>query len=232
MQTIAITPTERQPVPRLVGTQYVSSNYRGAFDDRRPGAHAFLVEQRSPKLGAHLHEVDQFHVVLEGAGTLGRDRMVRDVPHYSDAYTSCRPICTVTPDDLTYLTLRSDATIGANVMPESRELRDAHGSGGEHFTVCLTGDSATRPGLTGLSRTSRGAVAYVARLAAAERLTLPEATSASDGYAVVIDGALDLRGTTYPPGSLACFGSLTNLTDARAGADGLTLAVLIFAPAA
>jgi hypothetical protein len=178
MQTIAITPTERQPVPRPVGTQYVISNYLGAFDDRRAGPHAFLVEQRSPKLGAHFHEVDQFQVVLEGAGTLGRDRMVRDVPHCSDADTSCGPICTVTPDGLTYLTLRREATIGANVMPESREP-----------------------------------------------------TSASDGYAVVFDGALDLRGRTYPPGSLACFGSLTGLTDARAGADGLTLAVLIFAPA-
>jgi len=170
MQTIAIPPTERQPVPRLVGTQYVISNYLRAFDERRPGPQAFLVEQRSPKLRAHLHEVDQFQVVLEGEGTLGRDR--------------------------------------------------------------VAGDTATRSGLTELGRMSRGAVAYVARLAAAELLVLPEATSASGGYGVVLDGALDLRGTTYPPGSLVCFESSTGLTDARAGADGLLLAVLIFAPAA
>jgi hypothetical protein len=59
MQTIVITPTERQPVPRLVGTQYVISNYLSAFDERRPGPQAFLVEQRSPKLRAHFHEVDR-----------------------------------------------------------------------------------------------------------------------------------------------------------------------------
>jgi hypothetical protein len=232
MQTIVITPTERQPVPRLVGTQYVISNYLGAFDERRPGPQAFLVEQRSPKLRAHFHEVDQFQVVLEGEGTLGHDRVRRGALHYSDAYTSYGPICAVAPDGVTYLTLRRDATIGASFMPESRELRDAHGSAGEHFTVSTTGDPATRPGLTELGRMSRGAVAYVARLAAAELLALPQATSASDGYAVVFDGALDLRGTTYPPGSLVCFESSTGLTDARAGADGLTLAVLIFAPAA
>lgn len=105
------------------GSRYVMSDYFGSHTAVGDGPQAYLVRQESPELRAHFHEVDQFQVVLDGVGKLGRDDARRGTLHYTDGFTTYGPIVTDPAVGLSYLTLRKTPTTGLNYMPEEREKR-------------------------------------------------------------------------------------------------------------
>jgi hypothetical protein len=221
----------RLEVSGAPGNRYVVNSYLGSPTQARPGAQAFLVRQEKPLLRPHFHEVDQFQVVIDGSGQFGGDDALPGLIHYTDAYTAYGPIRTnPAAGGLTYLTLRRQAAVGANYMPESRDKRRQSGGGGEHFVVQLGAFPGEMSATTELARTARGAVAFEARAAAGEKLGLPAGGNGQEGYAVVFDGGIRIGGRDVGKGGLVWFTGLAELAPARAAAHGSTVAVLLFAP--
>jgi hypothetical protein len=233
-----VTPAETSPVVRgHAGARYVMTDYLGSHTAVAPGEQAYLVQQEAAELRAHFHEVDQFQVVVGGAGSIGRDAAGPGVVHYTDAFTSYGPIRTDPAVGISYLTLRRDPTTGLNYMPEEREKRRRMAGRGEHFTVALDQRLQPGAGLVELARSGRGARAYGARLAAGEELRL-DALPAQAGYVVILAGALARGDHTLPAGSLVSFEDAGDLADlaaraAEASVDvAVEVAVVLFPPAA
>ena len=87
---------------------------------------AFLVEQ-SPGavVHPHFHFVDQFQVVVDGGGTLGRHDVSPICVHFASGHTGYGPI-TPGPDGLKYFTLRASADeTGAQYLPANRHKMHA-----------------------------------------------------------------------------------------------------------
>ena len=87
---------------------------------------AFLVEQ-SPGavVHPHFHFVDQFQVVVDGGGTLGRHDVSPISVHFASGHTGYGPI-TPGPDGLKYFTLRASADeTGAQYLPANRHKMHA-----------------------------------------------------------------------------------------------------------
>ena len=87
---------------------------------------AFLVEQ-SPGavVHPHFHFVDQFQVVVDGGGTLGRHDVGPISVHFASGHTGYGPI-TPGPDGLKYFTLRASADeTGAQYLPANRHKMHA-----------------------------------------------------------------------------------------------------------
>ena len=230
-----LTVTPDETTPRVVGHEgrrYTMTDYvgrhagerdrAGGVDDRQ----AYLVRQEAPELRAHFHEVDQFQVVLDGEGTLGRERAVRGVVHYTDAFTSYGPIRTDPAVGLAYFTLRRRADIGIHYMPDEREQRRLRAGAGEHFTVALDAGALPPGRLHEVARTSRGAAAYGVRLASGQRIDPP--AGPGDGYLVVLDGRVVIGETALPAGSLAGFDRLDELDGLAGAGEGGFVAVVAF----
>ncbi|MGY1812065.1 hypothetical protein [Blastococcus sp. SYSU D00820] len=230
-----VTPAETESVAvGHDGNRYVMTDYLGSFRAPEPGRpQAYLVQQESPELRPHFHEVDQFQVVIGGTGTLGRQPVGRGVLHYADAFTPYGPIRTEPSAGLAYLTLRREPATGLNYMPEEREKRRLAGGLGGHFTCVLDDAVPAGPRPTVLARTDRGALAAGVRLPAGEALDVGGLPEGAPGYAVVLTGSVVAGGRTLPEGSLVDLETVTDLAGLRAADDDGELAevaVVLFAP--
>ncbi|MFM7781105.1 MAG: hypothetical protein ACKPB8_20485, partial [Alphaproteobacteria bacterium] len=83
---------------------------------------AFLVEQEPNAIvHPHFHFVDQFQVVVDGGGRIGRHDVGPIMAHFAGACTGYGPI-TPGDDGLKYFTLRASAdSTGAHFLPAARE---------------------------------------------------------------------------------------------------------------
>jgi hypothetical protein len=220
---------------------YVLSDYVGSFREKSSGGRqAFLVEQKSPELRAHFHEVDQFQVVVGGTGALGSDAVAAGAIHYTDGFTVYGPIRTTDPSGVSYFTLRAHSTVGANFMPESRHKRAAATGLGDHFTCTVelplttspTGEMADRRAkFTLLAESARGARAYACRLGGPAIIDLELLSGECGlGYAVVLSGAVRYRGgRVLPTRSIIFFDECPQLIGLTSESIEATLAVVIFA---
>lgn len=88
--------------------------------ERRP-PQAFLVEQEpGAVVHPHFHYVDQFQVVVDGGGTIGRHGVEPIMAHFAGACTGYGPI-TPGPEGLKYFTLRASADgTGAQFLPAAK----------------------------------------------------------------------------------------------------------------
>lgn len=86
-----------------------------------PAPHAFLIEQEAGGVVMpHFHEQNQFQIVVNGGGSLGRNAVSPLVVHYAGAHTGYGPI-TAGPHGLWYFTLRAMLDNGALFVHESRD---------------------------------------------------------------------------------------------------------------
>ena len=208
---------------------FLMSDYLGGHSDGSDdgGFQAYLVGQKAPVLRPHYHEVDQFQVVLDGDGRLGRHAIGSGTVHYSDAYTVYGPIFADGPDGLSYFTLRLDPAVGLNYMPESRVKGETRA--GEHFTCSVDEKGSGTGELNLLARTRRGASAFGVALVPGVALSA-EALRRCDGrgYCVVLSGTADLGGRSLPAGSLIPFETALALKGVTAQSEQVRLAVVAF----
>ncbi|HUB45236.1 MAG TPA: hypothetical protein VMB73_09645 [Acetobacteraceae bacterium] len=87
---------------------------------------AFLVEKESGAVvRPHFHQADQFQVVVQGGGRLGRHDIGTVAVHYTDAWSAYGPIVAA-EEGVSWFTLRNTWDPGAKYMPGARpELRAA-----------------------------------------------------------------------------------------------------------
>jgi hypothetical protein len=87
---------------------------------------AFLVEKEAGAVvRPHFHAADQFQVVVQGGGRLGRHDIGTVAVHYTDAWSAYGPIVAA-GEGVSWFTLRNTWDPGAKYMPAARsELRTA-----------------------------------------------------------------------------------------------------------
>lgn len=115
------------PPPSPKGANSVNPKAMGALDYLPPAPgearppQAFLVEQEvNAVVHPHFHFVDQFQVVVEGDGAIGRHEVQPIMAHFAGACTAYGPI---TPGQagLKYFTLRASADgTGAQFLPAAK----------------------------------------------------------------------------------------------------------------
>ncbi len=85
---------------------------------------AFLAEGSAHRvLRTHFHQVDQFQVMYNGSGAMGKHPVGPGAVHFSRAYTPYGPI-SYSDKGLGFITLRAHRDPGAQYLPESREVLD------------------------------------------------------------------------------------------------------------
>ena len=121
----------RKPV-EVQGRTYYLSPYMGSAPTRgryEPGnevnddglPQGFLVEQPSGAVTPpHFHDHEQFQVIVDGGGFVGKKAAVPLSVHYAGGHTPYGPII-AGEDGIFYFTLRSRWDAGAKYMPASRD---------------------------------------------------------------------------------------------------------------
>jgi hypothetical protein len=102
------------------GTGYWKSELIASPGGAHPAPQAFLVEQDAGSVVLpHFHVQDEFQVVVQGGGSIGRHAVRPVTVHYAGAHTGYGPI-TAGPEGLWYLTLRPMMDSGALFLPDAR----------------------------------------------------------------------------------------------------------------
>ncbi len=93
---------------------------------------AFLVEKDPGAIvRPHFHAADQFQVVTQGGGRLGRHDIGSVAVHYTDAYSAYGPIVAA-GEGVSWFTLRNSWDPGARYMPAARDQLRAARAKYEH----------------------------------------------------------------------------------------------------
>src|SRR5438067_1562195 len=86
------------------------------------GPQAILAQYPTPEvISPHFHRTDQFQIVVEGAGRIGRSRYDPVSVQYTDGFTPY----TIIPDPpgISFFVLRAQADTGAYPMPKNKDMR-------------------------------------------------------------------------------------------------------------
>ncbi len=98
---------------------------------------AFLVEKDAGAVvHPHFHSADQYQVVVQGGGSLGKHAIGTVAVHYTDAYSAYGPII-ANDHGVSWFTLRNTWDPGARYMPANRQvLREARAKIAHREATC------------------------------------------------------------------------------------------------
>lgn len=194
---------------------------------------AFLVENTPHRhLRTHYHDVDQFQVIMSGAGTLGRHAVRPYAVHFSRAHTPYGPI-QANEEGIAWLTLRArrDAE-GAQFLPEKREqLTQASARNPWQISAIAQFDDPTADvALNPLPeiRDDRGLSAYALRMNPGAATKLPDPSGTDGQYLVVVRGSLRRDGKSQSSLTIGFVAPDEPALNITAGPDGLDALVLSF----
>ena len=133
-------------------------------DEARPAAGviypmAFLVEKDAGAVvKPHFHLADQYQVVIQGGGSLGKHEIGTVAVHYTDAYSAYGPII-ANDHGVSWFTLRNTWDSGALYMPENRAtLREGRAKMAHREATCGPLPPLSVGDLAALSQTTAEAV--------------------------------------------------------------------------
>jgi hypothetical protein len=157
--------TSRRRTPNGWNTTFIGQN-RGTLKagDPVPASDclypmAFLVEKEAGAVvHPHFHQADQYQVVVQGAGRLGRHDIASVAVHYTDAYSAYGPIVAA-DEGVSWFTLRNAWDHGARYMPEHRrQLREARARHQHREATCGPLPPLTEAERAALTETAGAAV--------------------------------------------------------------------------
>jgi hypothetical protein len=202
-----------------------------------PAPQGFLVQQDGGwELPPHFHREDQFQVVVNGGGTLGRHRLEPLTVHYASGESGYGPIV-AGPHGLWYFTLRATTDPGgAWWLPESRaemtpnkpkrQATSAPVATSDGTALFARRDASVEPVL---EPHADGVAAWLLRVPPHVEVRTPQADAPHGGrFHVVAAGQMHVGMERLPQYALA-FTTPDEPLVARAGAGGLELLVLQYA---
>lgn len=204
----------RKPI-EVQGRTYYLSPYVGTAPTRgryEPGNEAnddgmpqgFLVEQPSGAVTPpHFHDHEQFQVIVDGGGFMGKKAATPLSVHYAGGHTPYGPI-TAGDDGIFYFTLRSRWDAGAKYMPASRDklkpVKRKHRLAGD-IDVPLGDDLRALRDVNRaevMAPLEDGTCAYVYSMGAGQSAILETPVNAGGQYAIVTAGTLMEEGRELP----------------------------------
>ena len=179
----------------------------------------------------HFHVQDQFQVVAEGGGTLGRHAVAPIHVHYASRHTGYGPI-TAGNQGLSYFTFRAVTTPYAYFLPESRDQMQSlpkRNLLGHAFALVRRAD-ACAPGAKSRSRRSSSHNRTASRLGYYD--CLPSATFVppsmrrrADRFYLVCEGVMVARSERLPRFATAFVSADERDFEVVAGEEGLEVLV-------
>ncbi len=187
-------------------------------------------------LPPHFHIIDQFQVFYRGTGTLGRnsDTIGPVAIHYADHHTGYGPI-TAGDEGFTYFTLRPEADPGAVYLHKEGYREKLAPSRKRHHLVQARinqhpaearPDAAVETLIEKKDREDAGIA--ILRLGANAKAQAPDPAVSGGQYYLVLSGAMQYRGETYPPLSVFFVHPDETAFEVQAGPAGLEVAVMEF----
>lgn len=207
-------------------------NYIGTVGDVDMGPQGFLVDRPFPRavIDPHFHDVDQFQVVVQGDGRIGKKKVAPITFQYADAFTPYGPIV-ANEDGIAFFTLRPVASGGHWGMPGNKHVMPCRA--GRNIDGGFAFDQSTlAPGAvereTLMAEQEDGVSAHGLRLGAGA--TAEGFVSDAGGqYYVVCRGTLLQEGKELPPMSLLYVAPGEAAPTFIAGPDGADLLMTQFA---
>ena len=204
----------------------------GALADRALAPQAFLVEQDpDTTIEPHFHQENEFQVIVEGDGFLGRHVVEPVRVHYAGAHTGYGPVI-AGPKGLSYFTLRAHTDPGAQFLPGARD-KMAKGTKRHLLARAWPPLPVTSLAAHGGSEATSlwepqpdGVGAWALRVAPNRAAIVPGHLAASR-YLLVIGGALIMNGERLPRFATVFISSNETPTLCAAN-DGLELLALAF----
>jgi hypothetical protein len=169
---------------------------------------AFLVEKEAGAVvRPHFHAADQFQVVVQGGGRLGRHEIGTVAVHYTDAWSAYGPIVAA-DEGVSWFTLRNTWDPGARYMPAARsELRAARARHQHRETTSAPMQAWADQVLSRLAapehvtemETADGMASWRFRLPAATSATGPDPGNGGGQFWLVLAGATSCAGSAPLP---------------------------------
>lgn len=120
---LAVAPSEaRIKHVKVAGGMGERHGYIGEPGQLSQAAQAFLVVRSfaGARIEPHFHDVDQFQVVVQGGGRIGKKPVTPVTFQYADAFTPYGPIIAA-DDGMSFFTLRNIASGGFWAMPGNKQ---------------------------------------------------------------------------------------------------------------
>jgi rubredoxin len=157
---------------------------------------AFLAEGSANRvLRTHFHEVDQFQVIYNGGGSMGKHPVGPGAVHFSRAYTPYGPI-SYSDKGLGFVTLRAHRDPGAQYLPESREVLDKVAKR-TPWQITAVPDFDIDPGERGVAmkameelKDNAGLAGYSVKLNAGVKAYTPDPSKGDGQYVLVMKGGI------------------------------------------
>ena len=216
------------------GELYARTNYLGSDVSHRDTPQALLVEQSPDSIiPTHFHGIDQFQVIVQGDGHLGRKAVEPVALHYANAYTAYGPIRAAS-EGIFYFTLRAQSEPGAFFIPRAREFQKANKRRNLTAEVDALRDAEKLKDVIGIEQTvlfepeDEGLAALHVRLGPGSPFTGPDPRLGGGQYYLVLNGALEYGGQPYERWSCIFVQPPEQVPDIVSGAQGAELLVLQF----
>jgi rubredoxin len=196
---------------------------------------AFLAEGSAHRvLRVHFHRVDQFQVMYNGSGSLGKHAVGPGAVHFSRAYTPYGPI-SYSENGLGFITLRAHRDPGAQFLPESREVLD-NVANRTPWQVTAFPDFDLDPGehgvamkaLDGLKGHADGLAGFSVKMRPGARAYAPDPSKGDGQYIVVMKGAVQHQGQLKKDLAIVWVGKNEGPFELIAGPEGLEALILNF----
>jgi hypothetical protein len=202
--------------------------YMGMPGKFHQGPQAFLVQVLDPggSIQPHFHDVDQFQVIVQGDGVIGKKPLRPITAQYADAYTPYGPI--VSRDDgISFFTLRQSASAGHFHMPGSRDKMP--GRAGRNIAALFnTGEIPAQDQIRlDLHKAEDGLCMQGFRLAANASVT-PATSTGGCQFFLICSGSLVHEGQLLPNQSLIYVEIGEAPPRLQAGPDGAEVMLLQF----
>ena len=195
---------------------------------------AFLAEGSAHRvLRAHFHQVDQFQVMYNGSGAMGKHPVGPGAVHFSRAYTPYGPI-SYSEKGLGFITLRAHRDPGAQYMPESREVLDKV-SKRTPWQITAFPDFDIVPGEHGVAmkaleglKANDGLAGFSVKMNAGAKAYAPDPSKGDGQYIIVMKGGIQHDGQLKKDLTIVWVGKNEGPFELVAGPEGMEGLILNF----
>ena len=161
-----------------------------------PDAPSAFLAQYDPgdKSCTHFHQVDQFQILVQGKGTMGRHEVEPYYVHFARAYTPYGPLNADEKVGWTFMTLRTRFDPGAQrlpgALPKLQQVRDRK----PWQVTCMAQFPGRTSGVTVQEnpdiKDERGLYVRSITMAPGARMTAPSPAEGAGQYVIVVKGTL------------------------------------------
>jgi rubredoxin len=195
---------------------------------------AFLAEGSANRLlRAHFHVVDQFQVMYNGSGAVGKHAVGPGAVHFSRAYTPYGPI-SYSDKGLGFITLRAHRDPGAQYLPEAREVLDKvpnrtpwQITAFPDFNLDTSEHGVAMKALEGL-KANDGLAGFSVKMNAGAKGYAPDPSKGDGQYILVMKGGIQHEGKLKKDLTIIWVGKNEGPFELVAGPEGMEGLILNF----